>query len=154
MLQAGKLALARLPMRVKIWLDECKTGLGKWNFVEAIYKTLPSSGECQKILVSQPVLVDSSFPCERKCSATWFNTLRPRQNDYHFADDIFRCIFMNERICILIKISLKFVLKGPINSIPALVQVMARRQTGDKPLSEPMMALVGDAYMHHSASMS
>ena len=28
------------------------------------------------------------------------------QNGYHFADDIFKCIFMNEKFCILIKISL------------------------------------------------
>ena len=42
-----------------------------------------------------------------------------RQNGRHFADDIFRCIFMNEKICILIKISLKFVPKGPINNNPA-----------------------------------
>ena len=35
-MQAGKLALTRLPMRVKIWLGEWKTGLGEWNFVYAI----------------------------------------------------------------------------------------------------------------------
>ena len=35
-----------------------------------------------------------------------------------------------------IKISLKFVHKGPINNIPALVQMMAWRRPGDKPLSE------------------
>ena len=29
--------------------------------------------------------------------------------------------------------------KGPINNIPALVQIMAWRRPGDKPLSEPMM---------------
>ena len=34
---------------------------------------------------------------------------------------------------------LKFVPKGPINNIPALVQIMTWRQSGDKPLSEPMM---------------
>ena len=34
---------------------------------------------------------------------------------------------------------LKFVPKGPINNIPALVQIMAWRRPGDKPLSEPMM---------------
>ena len=38
-----------------------------------------------------------------------------------------------------IKISLKFVPKGPINNIPALAQIMAWRRPGDKPLSEPMM---------------
>ena len=38
-----------------------------------------------------------------------------------------------------IKISLKFVPKGPINNIPTLVQIMTWRRPGDKPLSEPMM---------------
>ena len=67
------------------------------------------------------------------------NTLRPRQNGRHFADDIFKRIFLNENILIPIEISLKFVPKGPINNIPALVQIMAWRRPGDKPLSEPMM---------------
>ena len=67
------------------------------------------------------------------------NSLRPRQNGRHFADDIFKCIFLNENVWIPIKISLKFVPKGPIDNIPALVQIMAWRRPGDKPLSEPMM---------------
>ena len=67
------------------------------------------------------------------------NTLRPRQNGLHFADDIFKCIFLNENVWIPIKISLKFVPKRPVNNIPALVQIMAWRRQGDKPLSEPMM---------------
>ena len=49
------------------------------------------------------------------------NTLRPRQNGRHFADDIFKCILLNENVWSSIKISLKFVRKGPINNIPALV---------------------------------
>ena len=68
------------------------------------------------------------------------NTLRPRKNGRHFADDIFKCIFLNENIWIPIKISLKFVPKGSINNIPSLVQIMAWRRPGDKPSSEPMMA--------------
>ena len=68
-----------------------------------------------------------------------FNALRLRQNGRHFPDDIFQCIFLNENVWISIKISLTFVPKGPINNIPALVQIMARRWSGDKPLSEPMM---------------
>ena len=67
------------------------------------------------------------------------NTLRPRLNRRHFADDIFKCIFLNENVWIPIKISMKFVPKGPINNIQALVQIMAWRCPGDKPLSEPMM---------------
>ena len=68
-----------------------------------------------------------------------FNTLRPRQNGRHFADDTFNCIFENENVRLSIKFSLKFVPKGPINNIPALVQIMAWRRPGGKPLSEPMM---------------
>ena len=54
-------------------------------------------------------------------------------------DDIFKCILLNENVWITIKISLMFVPKGQINKIPALVQIMAWRGPGDKPLSEPMM---------------
>ena len=68
-----------------------------------------------------------------------FNTLRPRQNDRHFADDIFKRIFFNENVWISIQISLKFVPKGPINIIPAMFQIMAWRRPGDKPLSEAML---------------
>ena len=68
-----------------------------------------------------------------------FNTLRPRQNGRHFADDTFKRIFLNENVEISIQISLKFVPKGPINNNPALVQIMAWRRSGDKPLSEQMM---------------
>ena len=68
-----------------------------------------------------------------------FNTLRPMQNGRHFADDTFKCIFFNENVWILIKISLKFVPKGLINNIPALVQIMAWCRPSDKPLSEPLM---------------
>ena len=68
-----------------------------------------------------------------------FNTLRPRQNGCHFPDNILKFIFLNENVWILIKISVEFVPKGSINNIPALVQIMAWRRPGNKPLSEPMM---------------
>ena len=68
-----------------------------------------------------------------------FNILRPIQNGRRFADDTFNRIFLNENVRISIKISLKFVPKGPINNNPALVQIMAWRWSGDKPISEPMM---------------
>ena len=68
-----------------------------------------------------------------------FNTLRPNQNGRHIADDIFKCIFLNENVWIPNNISLKFVPKGPINNIPALVQIMPWHRPGDKPSSEPTM---------------
>ena len=51
------------------------------------------------------------------------NTLRPGQDGRHFADDIFKYIFLNENIWIVINISLKFVSKGQSNNIP-LSEVM------------------------------
>ena len=69
----------------------------------------------------------------------YLNTLRPIRNEQHFTDDIFKRIFFNENVWISLKISLKFVPKGPIINIPALVQIMAWRCSGVKPLSEPMM---------------
>ena len=65
------------------------------------------------------------------------------------ADDISKCIFLNENDIIPIQISLKFVPKSPIDNNPALFQVMAWRRIGDKPLHEPMMAQFTDAYMQH-----
>ena len=68
-----------------------------------------------------------------------FKSLSPRQNGRHYTDDIFKCIFLNENIWISSNISLKFVPEWQINKIPALVQIMAWRRPGTKPLSEPMM---------------
>ena len=55
------------------------------------------------------------------------------------ADDMFKCIFLNENICISNKISLKYVLWVFIDNRSVLVQKMAWCQPGDKPLSEPML---------------
>ena len=67
------------------------------------------------------------------------NTLKPRQDGRHFPDDILKCIFFNENAWISLTISLKCVRKVRINNITSLVQIMAWRRPGDKPLSEPMM---------------
>ena len=85
---------------------------------------------------------DDIFKCIFLRENVWIPTkisLRPRRNRRYNADDIFKCIFLRENVWIPTKISLKFVPKGPINNIPALVQIMAWRPPGDKPLSEPMM---------------
>ena len=80
----------------------------------------------------------------------WIKTLRPRRNRCHFADDILKFIFFNENVLILIKMSLEFVPKAPINNIPALVQIMAWCRPGDKPLTEPVLVrllMLNDAYV-------
>ena len=100
----------------------------KLNLVKVIPKELPAD------YLSFFVTSMMSVTLQKR-----FNTLRPRQNGSHFPDDIFKWIFLNENVWILIKISLKFVPKRLINNIPALVQIMAWHRPGDKPLSEPMM---------------
>ena len=65
--------------------------------------------------------------CPSNLEGYWLTYL-PMDN---FADDIFRCIFVNENFCILINIALKFVPKGPIDNNPALLTRFA------------------DAYMRH-----
>ena len=64
---------------------------------------------------------------------THINSSPSGQNGRLFTDYVFRCIFMIEKFCVWIKISLKFVPKGPIDNNTALVQIMAWCQIGDKP---------------------
>ena len=82
---------------------------------------------------------DSIYERFLKSPLAKLNTLRPRPNGRYFADDIFKYIFLNENARISLKKSLKFVPKVRINNIPALVQIMAWRRSGDKPLSEAMV---------------
>ena len=90
-------------------------------------------------LVSNVSLRISKTSSAAHCSVQHLNTLRRRQNGCHFLDDIFIFIFLNKNVWILVKISLKFVPKGPINYIPALIEIMAWCRPSDKPLSEPML---------------
>ena len=128
---------------------KCVAGEGisfHWRPVSIILFTYISIRSCNPLSLYRIALLQfSHLP---GTSATDFNllwslyTLRPRQNGRHFTYDTFKRIFLNETFRISIKISLKFVPKGPINNIPALVQVMAWRWSGDKPLSEPVMVIL------------
>ena len=102
-----------------------------------------SEGLLESHIWSGVFVFDRVPPCgdirNRYLHQNRFNTLRPSQDGRHFAADIFKCIFLNKYVRISAEISLKFVPKGTINNIPSLVQIMAWRQPGDKPLSEPMI---------------
>ena len=69
-----------------------------------------------------------------------FASLRPRQNDGHWAENIFKCIFLNQNYRILNQISLQFVTCGTTDNDLILVQITAWQRTCDKPLSEPMVS--------------
>ena len=97
-----------------------------------LYIDVPSGAACRWHL-------SPSRDIEKQWWLNHINTLRPRQSGHHLSDDIYKGIFLIENVWIPIKFSLKFVPKGPIHNIPALVQIMAWRRPGDKPLSEPMV---------------
>ena len=77
----------------------------------------------------------------------YLHSTLPVQNGRHSADGFFKCLSVNEKAWILNNISLKFVPKGLINNISALVQILAWHRLGDKPLSEPMLTQFTDACM-------
>ena len=86
-----------------------------WFMVPGI-NWLALKSKCSAVMISMHPAVDfknSIYHCNHDS-----NTLRPRRNGTHFADDIFKHIFFNENISISIQISLKFVPRGPINNIP------------------------------------
>ena len=152
-----------------LFLNSLTPGKLEWNFRYVIFKrilVIDGWGICCKIALiwmsldftdDQSTLVQVMAWCRQATShylsqcwprslspyrinmPQWVKTLRLRQNGCYFTDDIFKRIFLNENVWILIKISLKFVPKGPINDIPALVQIMSWYRSGTKPLSGPMM---------------
>ena len=118
----------------KSWPSFCGMHLFQVTFVDRVTSfkiTNLGASQYTKLQTVRRHLISIGIPI--------VNTLRPRQNGCLFADDTFKRIFLNANVRIPIKISLKFVPKGPINNIPALVQIMAWRHPGAKPLSEPMM---------------
>ena len=142
-------------------LSRCCLSLVKWDLRAHVMWIVKLVHLWMELLKVWPCChwVAVAFPVLSKTKVTgwglyWVNTLRPRQNGRRFADDTFKRIYLNETYRISIKISLKFVPKGPINNIQALVQIMAWRRPGNKPLSEPMMVMSTHAYMSHTASMS
>ena len=133
------------------------------SVVQNHFRMMKLSGKHSWFCVMIPVSADALAPSDIRRSSdivmTKFGSLykdatcsgrssRPGQNGCHFGDNIFNCIFMNEKLCTFIGISLKCVSKGPINSKSALVQVMAWCPTGNKPLPEPMMTQ-STAYIPH-----
>ena len=103
------------------------------ELIVSICAKLPTDGNSSERLIFCVIGESADVSMHPKWSPV--NTLGPRENGRHSADDIFKCILLNENVWITIKNSLKFVSKRPIINIPALVQIMTWRRQGDKPLS-------------------
>ena len=124
MLTSVPLQLCLFATATWIWNNWCTTSIS-WIQKHAIVNpTPPPSTESYICLDTQ-----------HACLTHWG---RLTQTGRQFLDDIFKCIFLNENIQSMI--SLNIVPKGLINHIPALVQIMACCQPGDKSLYEPMLA--------------
>ena len=76
-------------------------------------------------IVSQPIVTGDIF---NEAEAIWLSLCWFSNAFYWWKMHEFRLNFHRS-----------FFPNGPINNYPALVQIMARRGPGDKPLSEPMM---------------
>ena len=104
------------------------------HFVQASWHPL-CSGLMASILFRPHVIHFVQASCHPFCSGLIELT--------HWGRDkmaaIFKCISLNGNVWISIKISPKFVPKGWIKNIPALVQILAWCRSVDKPLSAPMM---------------
>ena len=110
-----------------VW-DRCIVGFVNWDCYSALIPQI-----CQGCWCLHIPSEGGGIPL-----GEYINSSPPGQYGRHFPDDVLKCIFLNEEMCILIQISSKFVPKGPINNNPALDQIMAWHRSGDKPLSEPM----------------
>ena len=65
-------------------------------------------------------------PPKRSSSASSYeasviNSYPAGQHGHHLLENIFKCIFLNEKFCILVQISLKIVLKVSVDNNPPLV---------------------------------
>ena len=94
---------------------QCPNGDGIYTLLYALYKY--STSITNQPIVSILSTVHLTYICDINYMRTsrhhthrrLLNTLRPRQNGRHFADDTFKRIFFNENVRISLKISLKFV---------------------------------------------
>ena len=96
--------------RIKTPVTEfLKCGLIQWTEKGYGYQEGQLRGKCAQVFKSADTVANQFHPYLEHSHVADFNSLRPRQNGRHFAEDIFKCIFLNENILIPIKISLKFV---------------------------------------------
>ena len=82
------------------------------------------------------------------------NTLRLRQNGCHLPVDIFKCIFLIGNVYISIKVSLKFVHKGPIDNFSSIESGNGLVPTRQQAIIWTNDGYIADTYMRQSALIS
>ena len=71
------------------------------------------------------------------------------QNSFHFADDIFKCVYLKENFCIVIQIALEIVL-GPIDQSRLWIKKNSRQATTCHSQTSPMKQFLDTSIMHHT----
>ena len=98
---------------------------------------------CQLVAIAETTILLLLHPCQVTAREPLLTLLLDKMAAI-LADDLFKCIFLNKNDRFLLWISLTFVPRSPIDNKPALVEVMAWRRTGDKPLPQPMLTQFTD----------
>ena len=110
--------------------DEIELQMGKkiYNDIEIVCSTCPNIREIgiqmftMKNLGRRVMSFKWCHDCSEfdlACAVATLHSSSPGLNGRHFADDVFMCLLVNDNFCISIKISLKFVPEGLIESDPA-----------------------------------
>ena len=98
-----------------------------WNWPVTVFRCRVLTGECScnysALFVANICL--NFLPMLSCLFCIMFNTLRPRQDGRHFAEDLLKFISLNEYVWISIETSLKFVRKGTTGHKSALVHAIA-----------------------------
>ena len=111
---------SNLPKISRHTLSFTERSLLYWHNQWSLQVRFPDAHKADSILEPTPILLHGLRNGRHSRISSDFK-YPPGQNGRHFANDIFICIFVNETFCILIKISLIFVSKGPNDNRPALV---------------------------------
>ena len=108
-----------------------------WNYFEGHFE-LNGDGS--------PYVIIHCVPAWRllmQWPSAYINTLKMRQSDRHFADNVFKCISLNENLRNVIQVSLKFVRKIRNRNKPVLVQI-----SGLAPIRRQCIIWTNDGLVH------
>ena len=127
-------------IRLNLHSGHCHSGLGRKKLAACRH-------HIKQILICDGVwppwirwLLMSSWQKETNLNYVSVNSLRPSQNGRHFADDIFKCIFLNEIYEFRLRFHRNLFLWFELILFQHwFTEILAWRRPADKPLSEPMM---------------
>ena len=127
-------------------VHECGIEQGRWNVAHAVL--IQSDWmRLRELLINVP-LRGGSITDRKRAQRAWGALLAPcGPNKMADIQTAFECIFLKELFRILIQISLELVTKGPIEKTSALVQAIAWRRTGAKPLSQAILTKFRDTIL-------